>query len=65
MNNKFSLVGETILIVGGAGFVGSNLTLKILEHDPHEIIIVDNLLSSERRKHSQLGEGKVYSWFNQ
>ena len=48
MNNKFSLLGETILIVGGAGFVGSNLTLKILEHDPREIIIVDNLLSSER-----------------
>lgn len=37
-----------ILITGGAGFVGSNLTLEILEkYDPKEIIIVDNLLSSE------------------
>ena len=36
-----------ILIVGGAGFVGSNLTLKLLEQSPREIIIVDNLLSSD------------------
>ena len=36
-----------ILIVGGAGFVGSNLVLKLLECTPREILIVDNLLSSE------------------
>jgi nucleoside-diphosphate-sugar epimerase len=36
-----------ILIVGGAGFVGSNLVLKLLEGTPREILIVDNLLSSE------------------
>jgi nucleoside-diphosphate-sugar epimerase len=39
---------QTILVVGGAGFVGSNL-VKILLHDsPREIIVVDNLLSAER-----------------
>lgn len=38
---------KTILVVGGAGFVGSNLVLKLLEEHPREIIIVDNLLSSE------------------
>ena len=37
-----------ILITGGVGFVGSNLVLEILEKfNPKEIIIVDNLLSSE------------------
>lgn len=36
-----------ILVVGGAGFVGSNLVLKLLELDPSLIVIVDNLLSSE------------------
>ena len=36
-----------LLIVGGAGFVGSNLVLKLLERTPREILIVDNLLSSE------------------
>ncbi len=38
-----------VLVVGGAGFVGSNLVRNILESDPQEIIIVDNLLSSDRR----------------
>lgn len=39
---------KKFLIVGGAGFVGSNLTIKILEsYKSIEIIIVDNLLSSE------------------
>ncbi|MEO8187620.1 MAG: NAD-dependent epimerase/dehydratase family protein [Burkholderiaceae bacterium] len=36
-----------ILVVGGAGFVGSNLVLKLIEHNPREIVVVDNLLSSE------------------
>ncbi|WP_296303896.1 NAD-dependent epimerase/dehydratase family protein [uncultured Desulfovibrio sp.] len=36
-----------ILIVGGAGFVGSNLTLRLLRESPAEIIVVDNLLSSD------------------
>ena len=37
-----------ILIVGGAGFVGSNLCQLILEkYDPKEIWIVDNMMSSE------------------
>ncbi len=40
--------GQAILVVGGAGFVGSNLVLKLLEHNPREVVIVDNLLSSER-----------------
>lgn len=37
-----------MLIVGGAGFVGSNLSHYLLEHkEPREIWIVDNLLSSD------------------
>jgi len=39
--------GTTVLVVGGAGFVGSNLVHQILEQDPREIIVVDNLLSSD------------------
>ncbi len=38
---------KKILVVGGAGFVGSNLILKLLENEPAEVLVVDNLLSSE------------------
>lgn len=36
-----------ILVVGGAGFVGSNLTNKLLELDAKKVIVVDNLLSAD------------------
>lgn len=38
--------GETILITGGAGCVGSNLTRKIAELNADKIIILDNLSSA-------------------
>ena len=37
-----------ILVVGGAGFVGSNLVKPLLQSSPREIVIIDNLLSAER-----------------
>ncbi|MFK7930583.1 MAG: NAD-dependent epimerase/dehydratase family protein [Myxococcota bacterium] len=36
-----------VLVVGGAGFVGSNLVRRVLDSDPREVTIVDNLLSAE------------------
>ncbi|MGE5329801.1 MAG: NAD-dependent epimerase/dehydratase family protein [Deltaproteobacteria bacterium] len=39
---------QKILVVGGAGFVGSNLVKTILLSDPKEIVVIDNLLSSEK-----------------
>lgn len=39
--------GKKILVVGGAGFVGSNLTNRLLMHDVEKILVVDNLLSAD------------------
>ena len=36
-----------ILMVGGAGFVGSNLSTRLLKEGVKKIVIVDNFLSSE------------------
>jgi UDP-glucose 4-epimerase len=40
--------GCNVLIVGGAGFVGSNLTKYILAQGARRLVVVDNLLSAER-----------------
>ena len=48
MLNTLSIQGKKVLIVGGAGFVGSNLCHHILAtQNPKQLIIVDNLLSSD------------------
>ncbi len=38
---------KNVLVVGGAGFVGSNLVKQILELSPAKVTIVDNLLSAD------------------
>lgn len=42
-----TLNGATVLVVGGAGFVGSNLVCELLSYDVKRVIIVDNFLSSD------------------
>lgn len=42
------MTGRRLLVVGGAGFVGSNLVRLLLAEGAEHVLVVDNLLSSER-----------------
>jgi nucleoside-diphosphate-sugar epimerase len=42
------LGGKRLLVVGGAGFVGSNLVRRALSEQAAAVTVVDNLLSAER-----------------
>jgi nucleoside-diphosphate-sugar epimerase len=43
-----SFRGDRVMVVGGAGFVGSNLVRRLLSEEAAEVVVVDNLLSAER-----------------
>lgn len=42
-----SFAGKNVLVVGGAGFVGSNLVKQILREKPRKLTIVDSFLSAD------------------
>jgi len=41
------VTGASVLVVGGAGFVGTALVRRLLDAAPQRIVIVDNLLSAD------------------
>jgi nucleoside-diphosphate-sugar epimerase len=45
--SRSGLAGSTILVVGGAGFVGGALVRRLLMLPPRRLVIIDNLLSAD------------------
>jgi len=43
VNEERTLHGRTVLVTGGAGFIGSHLVDRIVRDDPARVVIVDNL----------------------
>ncbi|HWO87051.1 MAG TPA: NAD-dependent epimerase/dehydratase family protein [Stellaceae bacterium] len=56
-------IGSTILVVGGAGFVGGALVRRLLELQPHRVIIVDNLLSADISTGTSRGRLRVRFYY--
>jgi UDP-glucuronate decarboxylase len=46
-------MSKQILVTGGAGFIGSHLCEKLLQHD-HEVICVDNFFTGKKRNIAHL-----------
>jgi dTDP-glucose 4,6-dehydratase len=55
---------ETVLLTGGAGFIGSHLAESLLE-DGHEVIVVDNISSGQESNIEHLKDEEKFSFKNQ
>lgn len=53
MKNSFNIKGARILVIGGAGFIGSHVVAELLKTDAEQIVIYDNFA---RGKHSNISE---------
>ena len=56
-----SYVGKSILVTGGAGFIGSHLVDRLIADGAKKVIIVDSLfLGSESNIESAISKGAVF-----
>jgi UDP-glucose 4-epimerase len=58
---RSSCADKTVLVTGGAGFIGSHLVDRLIADDARQVIIVDNLfLGSEKNIESAVAQGATF-----
>ena len=61
MGDRPSLAGRSVLVLGGAGFIGSHLVDRLVDEGPRRVSVVDNLFLGREANlddaRSRLGDG--------
>ncbi|MDD5359051.1 MAG: SDR family NAD(P)-dependent oxidoreductase [Sulfurovaceae bacterium] len=61
MENRPNIKNSTILVTGGAGFIGSHLVDRLLVEGAKEVVIVDNLfVGSEENIKDAISKGAIF-----
>jgi UDP-glucose 4-epimerase len=53
LRDRPEISGSSILITGGAGFIGSHLTDRLLKEGASEVVVIDNLFTGDESNLSQ------------
>lgn len=60
MQNRPEIKNSTILVTGGAGFIGSHLVDRLIEEGAKEVVVVDNMfLGSEENLINAISKGAI------
>jgi len=60
MNNRTKIKNSTVLVTGGAGFIGSHLVDRLLTDGAKEVVIIDNMfLGSEENLKDAISKGAI------